>query len=242
MEFVERGDLQQFVGLPMPEDEMQLIVSQVLEGLSHMHNLNYAHRDLKAAGILIDDAEDSDDQSRPSYTNAFDIWALGVITYQLLGTQLPFPAGDLRPLKSTAGIAWVQSCLAPAPVRRPSAGFSRGLRWPLGATSDTETARQLRRPTAYASVASASWGAQDSGYETTLPDPPTDPPQDLTQPAQADNGIPDFVRVTSDHLDPVVGDCPMDSFKAPIKFKDAIGQEFSFPSSISAKPGGAWKR
>lgn len=49
MEFVEHGDLQQYVGRAMPEPEMQLIVSQVLEGLSHMHNLSYAHRDLKPA-------------------------------------------------------------------------------------------------------------------------------------------------------------------------------------------------
>jgi serine/threonine protein kinase len=49
MEFVKHGDLQQYVGRPMPEAEMQLIVSQVLSGLSYMHNLNYAHRDLKPA-------------------------------------------------------------------------------------------------------------------------------------------------------------------------------------------------
>jgi serine/threonine protein kinase len=49
MEYIESGDLQHYVGTPMPEAEMQLIVSQVLEGLAYMHGLNYAHRDLKPA-------------------------------------------------------------------------------------------------------------------------------------------------------------------------------------------------
>lgn len=49
MEYVENGDLQQYVGQCMPEPEMQLIASQVLEGLGYMHDQRYAHRDLKPA-------------------------------------------------------------------------------------------------------------------------------------------------------------------------------------------------
>ncbi|SMQ44881.1 unnamed protein product [Zymoseptoria tritici ST99CH_3D7] len=255
MEFVEHGDLQQYVGRAMPEPEMQLIVSQVLEGLSHMHNLSYAHRDLKPANLLVyrkgpqwhvkiadfglskrlteslsslhtragthgfmapeilgllhDDDEDSDTESGPSYTNAVDVWALGVITFQLLTTQLPFAAGDFRPLRkyvkgkapftqehlvasriSFSGIAWIESCLAPSPAQRPSAGFSRKHRWPIGALI-TESAHPLPRTVDSESLASASWSVQDSGYETASRHLSTTPPQQLGQSMRANAQLSD---------------------------------------------------
>jgi calcium/calmodulin-dependent protein kinase I len=47
MEYFPDGDLQSFMSSPLPETDVQLITSQVLEGLSFMHDNGYAHRDLK---------------------------------------------------------------------------------------------------------------------------------------------------------------------------------------------------
>lgn len=47
MELVPHGNLQQYIGSGMPEHEVQLIVRQVLQGLSYMHHAGYTHRDLK---------------------------------------------------------------------------------------------------------------------------------------------------------------------------------------------------
>lgn len=52
MELFEEGDLQSYLenncaGQPRPEDEAREITVQVLEGLTLMHQLGIAHRDLK---------------------------------------------------------------------------------------------------------------------------------------------------------------------------------------------------
>jgi len=41
------GDLQQYLSYPLPEAEAGRIAEQVLEGLRHMHDNGFAHRDLK---------------------------------------------------------------------------------------------------------------------------------------------------------------------------------------------------
>lgn len=55
MEFFEHGDLQQYLNKVsrMPEEEVQLVAYQILEGLKVMHETGFAHRDLKPANILI---------------------------------------------------------------------------------------------------------------------------------------------------------------------------------------------
>jgi serine/threonine protein kinase len=47
MEYFPLGDLQNYLSLPLAEKEVQQITSQVLEGLSFMHDNGFAHRDLK---------------------------------------------------------------------------------------------------------------------------------------------------------------------------------------------------
>jgi serine/threonine protein kinase len=41
------GDLQQYLVAPIPEVEAKHITDQLLEGLKHMHDNGFAHRDLK---------------------------------------------------------------------------------------------------------------------------------------------------------------------------------------------------
>jgi calcium/calmodulin-dependent protein kinase I len=47
MELVEHGDLQKHLRGPLPEQEGQTIIFQILQGLSFLHQQGFAHRDLK---------------------------------------------------------------------------------------------------------------------------------------------------------------------------------------------------
>lgn len=47
MEYLEHGDLQRWLADPFPESEALAITSQLLDGLSFMHEGGFAHRDLK---------------------------------------------------------------------------------------------------------------------------------------------------------------------------------------------------
>ena len=53
MEYLPNGDLQKFLGSPMPENEGANIITQISEGLQFMHDHGFAHRDLKPAVCLI---------------------------------------------------------------------------------------------------------------------------------------------------------------------------------------------
>ncbi|KAL8855550.1 MAG: hypothetical protein Q9178_007819, partial [Gyalolechia marmorata] len=53
LEYLEHGDLQQYLGTPLPEQEGQCLVHQIVEGLNFMHDRGFAHRDLKPANILV---------------------------------------------------------------------------------------------------------------------------------------------------------------------------------------------
>jgi serine/threonine protein kinase len=53
MEYFPLGDLQNYLSLPLPENEVKQITSQVLEGLTFMHDNGFAHRDLKPTVSLV---------------------------------------------------------------------------------------------------------------------------------------------------------------------------------------------
>lgn len=51
MEYLEFGDLQHYLdeSRPLPEEEASYVTFQILEGLTFMHENDFAHRDLKPA-------------------------------------------------------------------------------------------------------------------------------------------------------------------------------------------------
>ena len=49
MEYLPDGDLNRYLNPPLSEREGQHIVFQILKGLRFMHELGFAHRDLKPA-------------------------------------------------------------------------------------------------------------------------------------------------------------------------------------------------
>ncbi|KAH8737297.1 kinase-like domain-containing protein [Ilyonectria robusta] len=53
MEYLEHGDLNGYLYQPLPEDQVKTIVLQLVEGLVHMHDNGFAHRDLKPLNILV---------------------------------------------------------------------------------------------------------------------------------------------------------------------------------------------
>ncbi|KAK0716152.1 kinase-like domain-containing protein [Lasiosphaeris hirsuta] len=55
MEYIRHGDLQRYLTRPIPESEAREMVSQVLEGLKHMHDNRFIHRDLKPGNIMVVD-------------------------------------------------------------------------------------------------------------------------------------------------------------------------------------------
>nr|POE87756.1 putative wd repeat-containing protein [Quercus suber] len=143
LEYLKHGDLQQYLGTPLPEREGQHLVHQILEGLSFMHGIGFAHRDLKPATgtpafaapevLGLGHADDSDDGT---YTHAVDIWSTGVIAFLILtgetffkdtrrlgqyaGGRLTFPLDKLLSRSvSDSGCKFTESCMAPMPQDRP---------------------------------------------------------------------------------------------------------------------------
>ena len=49
MEYLEEGDLTKHIHTPLPQETVQSISKQILEGLEVMHQQGMAHRDLKPA-------------------------------------------------------------------------------------------------------------------------------------------------------------------------------------------------
>ncbi|KAH7141673.1 kinase-like domain-containing protein [Dactylonectria macrodidyma] len=53
MEYIECGDLQNYLNQSFSEAYAKVIVSQLVEGLGYMHENGFAHRDLKPKNILV---------------------------------------------------------------------------------------------------------------------------------------------------------------------------------------------
>ncbi|KAH7000892.1 kinase-like domain-containing protein [Ilyonectria destructans] len=53
MEYIEYGDLQNYLNQPFSEAHAKVIASQLVEGLGYMHENGFAHRDLKPKNILV---------------------------------------------------------------------------------------------------------------------------------------------------------------------------------------------
>lgn len=53
MEYLELGDLQNYLTQPLHESDARDVTSQVLEGLQIMHENGFVHRDLKPGNIMV---------------------------------------------------------------------------------------------------------------------------------------------------------------------------------------------
>ncbi|GIZ39637.1 hypothetical protein CKM354_000301200 [Cercospora kikuchii] len=309
MQFVNHGDLQQHVGSPMPEKEVQMIVSQVLGGLACMHEFGYAHRDLKPANLLVvrtgprwqvkitdfglskriirdltslrtqcgtqgymapemlalvdeeDDEEDDDSvgERAYSYTPSVDIWATGVIAFQLLTAQLPFhsakrlksyvrgksgfPTEALgRAGASTAGRAWIQECMAPSPRARPDAKNAQQQSWPT-LIEDLSTANEsLQVPLRSATIASGSWNTDSnrstvaSSSQRTSSQRPAQQPvttASVVKPAQ-DSGYASGLLGSSQTA-------PQPPAQQTIPNRTYPSQDQAYRSTDAAKPYDRWK-
>ncbi|KAI4215457.1 MAG: hypothetical protein LQ351_001926 [Letrouitia transgressa] len=201
MEYLPYGDLQKYLGSPLPESESQHIVHQILEGLYFMHDHDFAHRDLKPNNVLVV-REGPDwwvkiadfgiskrategltalrtmtgtpaftapevfpffrtaDASNDSYTNAVDIWSLGVITFLILTGEtlfgdprrldqyvkgsFTFPLNILLATKvSEQGCNFVRSLMTPKPEDRPKVKECLRHPWIHHLTETLETERDI---------------------------------------------------------------------------------------------------
>lgn len=124
-----------------------------------------------------DESTSSGDDKRPSYTNSVDIWAIGVILFQLLTGWFPFPSHSNKLAKyvrdkaafpverlqservSAPACEVVQSFLAPRPSSRPSAESSLQHSWLK--SPDLQVDLSMRLPdNPSGSSGSASWNTE----------------------------------------------------------------------------------
>jgi serine/threonine protein kinase len=102
----------------------------------------------ETCGLGGDGDDSSDEDGEGSHFGAMDIWAVGIITFQMLTGTLPFPGPDLRPLGRYArgktslpvehlisngvnsdGQAFVSNLLRARPGERLTAASAREHKW-----------------------------------------------------------------------------------------------------------------
>eukprot|EP00934_Nitzschia_sp_Nitz4_P009415 Nitzschia sp. Nitz4//scaffold133_size116822//56256//65702//NITZ4_003807-RA/size116822-snap-gene-0.16-mRNA-1//-1//CDS//3329535396//9405//frame0 len=118
MELCSGGDL--YARDPYTEEQAARIVSSILSAVSYMHSKNIVHRDLKYENILFVNKSPTSEIKlidfglskrygdsamtegvgtiytmapevlKGNYTQQADMWSIGVVTYMLLSSQLPF--------------------------------------------------------------------------------------------------------------------------------------------------------
>jgi serine/threonine protein kinase len=127
-EYAPGGSLQKWLAdrseTPSPADVVTRLAAAILQGLSHLHRQGILHRDLKPANILMQagvprltdfglarlvDGNIHGICGTPAYmapevldghgAEPADLWAVGVIMYQLLAGSLPFPERDYPTLR-----------------------------------------------------------------------------------------------------------------------------------------------
>lgn len=129
MEYCKSGDLHEVISsMEFCEQDAKRYYKQLLEGIKHLHSLNIIHRDLKPKNILLKDniikicdfglakIQDQTGEedilcgsplymapemfNKKTYGYEIDIWASGIILYEILFDENPFKtARDITDLK-----------------------------------------------------------------------------------------------------------------------------------------------